>query len=102
MESSTKIRFSDTPKEPALKFGPVVERVINAQNEYKGSDAIDLAGGKLVDLPKSNDKGDFPKWSADEQGRWCADKNVDLWVEVVPSTARWAVRLPPVSSCPRA
>ena len=36
----------------AVQFGPVIERVVNARSEGKGNDAIDLADGKLVDLPK--------------------------------------------------
>jgi RND family efflux transporter MFP subunit len=67
---------SEKPKEPSLQFGPVIERVVNARSEGKGSDAIDLAGGKLVDLPK-----DFDKRPTDKQGKWCAENNVDLFVD---------------------
>ncbi|MCE5268688.1 MAG: TIGR03067 domain-containing protein, partial [Planctomycetaceae bacterium] len=73
-------KIAPPPAEPVLQFGPVVERVVNAASEGKGSDAIDLVGGRLVDLPK-----DFTKWPADKQGKWCADNNVDLSIDVVPS-----------------
>jgi hypothetical protein len=42
--------------------------VVNTQSERKGSDAIDLASGKLVDLPKEPDK-----WSPQQQSKWAAD-----------------------------
>ncbi len=61
------------PKEPPLQFGPVVERAINTWREHAGNDAIDLVGGKLINLPK-----DFSTLSAEKQGKWCEDNNVDL------------------------
>jgi RND family efflux transporter MFP subunit len=61
------------PGESPLTFGPVIERVLNLPGQGKGSEAIDLTNGKLVDLPK-----DFDKWAAEKQYRWCADNNVDL------------------------
>ncbi len=56
-----------------LPFGPVIERVLNAHSEGTGNDAIDLASGKLVDLPK-----EFDHWSAQQQSQWSTDHNVDL------------------------
>ena len=75
-ESRSQGTPAETTKEAALQFAPVIERVVNARSEGKGSDAIDLAGGKLVDLPK-----DFDKLPADKQGRWCAENGVDLVVD---------------------
>ena len=69
------------PKEAPLQFGPVIERVVNARSEGKGSDAINLASGKLVDLPK-----DFDKWTADKQRNWCAENKVDLLGDVNPAS----------------
>ena len=73
---------AEKPKEAALQFGPVIERVVNARSEGKGKDALDLANGKLVDLPK-----DFDKWPADKQSKWCAENNVDLFVTADPVPA---------------
>ena len=64
------------PKEPPLRFGPVIERVVNAIDKSKGGQGLDLAGGKLVDLPE-----EFAGWSAEQQGKWAADNNVDLLVD---------------------
>ncbi len=78
------------PKESALQFGPVIERVINAVDagentnavrQGKGNEAIDLAGGRLLDVPK-----EFGTWSAEQQGKWGAENNVDLVVDSVSAT----------------
>ncbi len=74
------------PQEAPLQFGPVKELVITAKSEHKGNDALDLATGKLLDLPK-----DFDKWPADKQGKWFADNNVDLFVDVVLSAGTYPV-----------
>ena len=50
------------PEDPLLQFGPVSERVVNALGEGKGGEGLDLAGGKLVDVPK-----EFAQWSAQQQ-----------------------------------
>jgi serine/threonine protein kinase/multidrug efflux pump subunit AcrA (membrane-fusion protein) len=63
-----------------LQFGPVIERVVIARAEKKGSEAIDLAGGKLVDLPKESDR-----WSAEQQNQWSTEHNVDLIVDFAGS-----------------
>ncbi len=63
------------PKEPPLQFGPVVEQVVNAVSEGKGGEGLDMANGKLVDVPRQ-----FGKWSAEQQNQWCAENNVDLLV----------------------
>ncbi len=64
------------PKEPPLQFGPAVERVVNAISDGKGGQGLDLASGKLVDVPK-----EFGKWSAEEQQKWTTQNNVDLLVD---------------------
>jgi HlyD family secretion protein len=79
------------PKEPPLQFGPVIERVVRLLNapgegkgdmgEGKGGDGLDLAGGKLVDLPK-----EFGKWSAQQRNKWSTENNVDLVVDFVEVT----------------
>lgn len=68
------------PKEPALQFGPVIERVVNAVAEGKGGEGLDLVGGKLVDVPK-----EFGQWSTQQKGQWASDNNVDLLVEGAPA-----------------
>ncbi len=73
---------AEKPKEAALQFGPVIERVVNARSEGKGKDAIDLADGKLVDLPK-----DFDAWPAVTRHNWCGENNVDLFVTADPVPA---------------
>ena len=61
------------PNAMPLQFGPAIERVVNLRSEGKGSDGIDLASGKLVDLPK-----EFGTWPAERQRQWCEENNVDL------------------------
>ena len=68
-------------KEPPLQFGPVIERVVNALGEGKGGEGLDLAGGKLVDVPK-----EFTKWSAKQRDKWSTENNVDLVVDPSPDT----------------
>ena len=63
-------------EESPLQFGPVSERVVNALGEGKGGEALDLAGGKLVDVPK-----EFTQWFPQQQEKWSAENNVDLVVE---------------------
>ncbi len=73
---------AEKPGEAPLQFGPVIERVVNALGEGKGKDAIDLADGKLVDLPK-----DFDTWPAEKKDKWSAQNNVDLFVTAHPVPA---------------
>ena len=63
------------PQEAPLQFGPVIERVVNSISEGKGGDGLDLATGKLVDVPK-----EFGKLSAQQQNKWSTENNVDLLV----------------------
>jgi HlyD family secretion protein len=65
------------PNEAALRFGPLIERTVNARSEGKGGDAINLAKGTVVDLPK-----DFVEWSYKKRGQWCVENDVDLSVDV--------------------
>ena len=64
-----------TSQEEPLRFGPVIERVVNAASEGKGGEGLDLESGKLVNLPK-----EFGQRSPKERNKWAAENNVDLLV----------------------
>jgi uncharacterized protein (TIGR03067 family) len=63
-------------QESPLQFAPEIEKVINSKSEGKGSEALDLAGNKLVDLPQ-----DFNNWSVERQEQWFKENNIDLLVD---------------------
>ncbi|NLY00923.1 MAG: serine/threonine protein kinase [Rhodopirellula sp.] len=59
--------------EPPLQFGPVIEQVMKAVSEGRGGGGVDLASGKVIDVPQ-----EFTGWAAERQGEWCEEKHVDL------------------------
>ena len=60
----------------SIAVWPGKRRVVNALGEGKGSDALDLAGDKLLDLPQ-----DFNNWPVPKQEQWLKENNIDLLVE---------------------
>ncbi len=66
---------------PTADFGPVTELVVNASGEGKGGEGLNLASGKLVDVPK-----EFGQWSAQQQNEWSTKGSIDLVVDLIIGT----------------
>jgi hypothetical protein len=63
------------PEQTALQFGPVIERLVYDAREEQKNNAINLASGKLVNLPEAFSA---EEWPVEKQAQWCADNDVDL------------------------
>ncbi len=70
--------ISDPDRYATLRFGPIMERVVNAMSAGKGGGGLDLAGGKVVDMPN-----EYEQWLEAQRSDWASQHRVDLTVTSV-------------------
>ncbi len=68
----------------AVSFGPVRELTLNCVDDFRGSEALDLDSGRLLDLPK-----DPGKLSKPEQAQWFKEQSADLLLH--NANGRWGL-----------